>query len=82
MDKNWLINNTLTISQSVLRTWDLLFLTLKYDLRKDAKSKCPKQKRKRCFVTPPNINLASRELATIVTKKGENNFFLFSRFHQ
>jgi hypothetical protein len=70
----------LSISQSALQTWDLLFLILKCDLRKNPK--CPKQKRKRCFVTPPSTNLACRELATIVTKKERINFFLSLRIEQ
>jgi hypothetical protein len=82
MDKNWLLN-TQTFSQRALGTWELLFLTLKCDLRKNPKSKVSKkQKKKRCFVTPPSTTLTFRELATIVTKDEGHNFFLSSRFDQ
>jgi hypothetical protein len=68
MDKIWFIN-TLAISQSVLGTWDLLFLTLKCDLRKNKKSKVSKTQKKKMFVNPPRTTLISTELAMIVTKK-------------
>jgi hypothetical protein len=51
MDKNWLIN-TLAISRSALGTWDLLFLTIKCDLRKNSKSKVSKTKKKKMFCYP------------------------------
>jgi hypothetical protein len=51
MDKNWLIN-TLAISPSALGTWDLLFLTLKCDFRKNPKSKVSKTQKKNMFYYP------------------------------
>jgi hypothetical protein len=41
MDKSWPLN-TPAISQSVFGTWDLLFLILKSDLRKNKKSRVSK----------------------------------------
>jgi hypothetical protein len=51
MDKIWLID-TLAISQSALGTWDLLFLTLKCDFRKNPKSKVSKTQKKKMFCYP------------------------------
>jgi len=41
MDKIWPLNR-LAISQNVLGTWELLFLTVKYDFKKNPKSKVSK----------------------------------------
>jgi len=81
MNKNCLLN-TLAIFSSAFRTYDLLFLTLNCDLRENPNPKCPKQKRKKCFVNPPNTTLACKELANIVIKKERNNFFLSSKIDQ
>jgi hypothetical protein len=51
MDKNWLLN-TQTFSQRALGTWDLLFLTLKCDLRKNPKSKVSKKQKKKDVLLP------------------------------
>jgi hypothetical protein len=52
MDKIWPLNR-LAISQSALEIWELLFLTVKYDLKKKIQNqKCPKQEKKKMFCYP------------------------------
>ncbi len=74
MDKIWPLNR-LAISQSALEIWELLFLTVKYDLKKKIQNqKCPKQEKKKMFCYPTQYHLSMQGACSYCHQKGRKQF--------
>ncbi len=66
------------ISRSALRTWDLLFLALKCDSRKNPTSKVSKTQKKKMFCYPTQYHLSMQGDCNHCHRKGRKQFlFIF-----